>query len=90
VITQVYWRVAKAHVVAARGEEAVAARLAEEVLDRVTAYDNFDGPIASAEVAAFLEPETARAVLERALAGASAKGNVVIAEQARAKLAALP
>ena len=90
VITQVYWRVAKAHVVAARGEEAVAARLAEEVLDRVTVYDNFDGPIASVEVAAFLEPETARAVLERALAGSSAKGNVVIAEQARAKLAALP
>jgi hypothetical protein len=89
-ITQIYWRVAKTQVVAARGELAEAARLATETTELAADYDSFDGPIATVEVAPFLEPEVARDALERARAGASAKGNVVTAEQARRKLEALP
>jgi tetratricopeptide (TPR) repeat protein len=90
VITQIYWRVAKAQVVASRSELAEAGRLATETTKLVTDYDSFDGPIATVEVAPFLEAKAAKDALERALAGASAKGNVVTAEQARAMLAALP
>jgi hypothetical protein len=43
-------------------------------------YDSFDGPIAMVEVAPFLEPKAAEGALERALAGASTKGNVVTAK----------
>jgi class 3 adenylate cyclase/tetratricopeptide (TPR) repeat protein len=89
-ITQIYWRVAKAHVLAARGEPAEAASLATEVIGLATGYDNFDGPMAAVEVGALLEPEARRGALENALAGAEAKGNVITAEQARKKLAALP
>jgi class 3 adenylate cyclase len=89
-MTQIYWRVAKAQVVAARGELAEAARLAAETTALIKDYDNFDGPIAAVEVAPFLEAKAAKDVLERALAGASAKGNVVTAEKARAMLATLP
>jgi hypothetical protein len=90
VITQIYWRVAKAQVVASRSELAEAGRLATETTKLVADYDSFDGPIATVEVAPFLEAKAAKDALERALAGASAKGNVVTAEQARAMLAALP
>jgi hypothetical protein len=89
-ITQIYWRVAKAQVVAARGELGEAARLAAEATELMTDYDSFDGPIATVEVAPFLEPKAARGALKRALAGAAAKGNVITAEQARRKLEALP
>jgi class 3 adenylate cyclase/tetratricopeptide (TPR) repeat protein len=89
-MTQIYWRVAKAQVVAARGERAEAARLAAETTALTSDYDNFDGPIAAVEVAPFLEAKAAKDALQRALAGASAKGNVVTAEHARAMLAALP
>jgi class 3 adenylate cyclase/tetratricopeptide (TPR) repeat protein len=88
--TQIYWRVAKAHVLAARGEQAAAARLATEVMELISGYAGFDGPIAATEVAAFLEPDARKAALERAVGGATAKGNVVTAQQAREKLAALP
>jgi ATP/maltotriose-dependent transcriptional regulator MalT len=89
-ITQIYWRVAKAHVVASRGESASAGRLAAETIELAGNYDSFDGPIAMVEVASYLEPGAARTALEWALARASAKGNVITAEQARVKLAALP
>jgi tetratricopeptide (TPR) repeat protein len=90
VITQIYWRIAKAHVVAVRGEVDEAARLAAETLDLTTNYGYFDTPNAIVEVASFLDPDAARAALERAHEGAVAKGNVVTAERARAMLAALP
>jgi class 3 adenylate cyclase/tetratricopeptide (TPR) repeat protein len=88
-ITQIYWRVAKAQVLAARGEHDEAARLAAEVMTLATDYDNFDGAMAALEVGALLEPEARRTALESALAGAEAKGNVITAAQAREKLAAL-
>ena len=89
-ITQILWRVAKTQVVAARGELAEAARLAAETTELTKEYNSFDGPIAAVEVAPFLEAKAAKDTLERALAGASAKGNVVTADQARRMLAALP
>jgi class 3 adenylate cyclase len=89
-VTQIYWRVAKAHVVAANGDAAEAARLAAETTKLASTYDSFDSPMATVEVAGFLEPDAARAALEHALAGAVGKGNVVIERRARAMLAALP
>jgi len=90
VMTQIYWRVAKAQVAAARQEPGEAARLAAETVELVTHYQSFDGPVAIAEIADLLDPVAARPVLEKALTGARAKGNVVTAENLRAKLAALP
>jgi class 3 adenylate cyclase len=90
VMTQIYSRVAKTLVVGARGKLAEAARLATQTTELIPDYASFDGPIATVEVARFLEPKAAKTALERALAGASAKGNVVTAERARAMLAALP
>jgi tetratricopeptide (TPR) repeat protein len=89
VITQIYWRVTKTKVLAARGELDEARRLAAETLALTDDYDNFDGPLATLEVAECLEPDEARVALRRALAGAEAKGNVVIQERARARLEAL-
>jgi class 3 adenylate cyclase/tetratricopeptide (TPR) repeat protein len=88
-ITQIYCRVAQAHVAASRGAHDAARRLAHEAAELAADYDSFDGPIATVEVAGFLEPAEARAALERALAGAVRKGNVVTAAEARARLAAL-
>jgi tetratricopeptide (TPR) repeat protein len=90
VMTQLYWRGAKAHVLAARGERDEAARLAAEIVGLAPAQDDFDAAVNLVDIADFLEPGPRGAALEHALAGASAKGNVVTAEQARAKLAALP
>jgi class 3 adenylate cyclase/tetratricopeptide (TPR) repeat protein len=90
VMTQLYWRGAKAHVLAARGERDEAARLAAEIVGLAPAQDDFDAAVNLLDIADFLEPGPRGAALEHALAGASAKGNVVTAEQARAKLAALP
>ena len=89
-ITQIYWRVTKAKVLAARGEVDEARRLAAETLALTEDYDSFDGPMATLEIVECLEPEEARAALERALAGAVAKGNVVIQARARERLEALP
>jgi class 3 adenylate cyclase/tetratricopeptide (TPR) repeat protein len=89
-ITQIYWRVAMAQVAAANDEPDTAARLASEALDLVRADSTFDRPIAVVELAGLLEPEARRAALEHALAAASAKGNLVTAQQAREMLAALP
>jgi hypothetical protein len=82
-------RVAKAQVAAKRDEGGEASRLASESIDLADSSENFDRPIVAVEVAAFLEPDAARAALERAIAGALAKGNVVTAAQARAQLEAL-
>ena len=90
-ITQVYWRLAKAHVLAARGARDEAARLSGEAIELTNSLPHaFDSPIAAAEVAGYLEPDAARLALEQALASATAKGNVLSTEQIRAKLAALP
>ena len=89
-ITQIYWRVAKAHVARHRGDRAQAARLAAEVMGLSTDYDNFDGPIAAVEIAPHLEPAAAREALEFGLGLAEKKGNIVTAARAREALAALP
>ena len=89
-ITQIYWRVAKAHVLAARGNADAARGLAVEVLEAATDYDGFDGPLALVEIASHLPPDVARSALEHALAVATSKGNVVIAAEARRRLATPP
>jgi ATP/maltotriose-dependent transcriptional regulator MalT len=91
VITQMYWRIVKAKVEAAKGNLDEAARLAADVVELTNKTDDtFDGPIALMDVVEFLDPAHRRPVLERALAETTHKGNVVSAEQIRAKLAALP
>ncbi|MGH3062830.1 MAG: adenylate/guanylate cyclase domain-containing protein [Gaiellaceae bacterium] len=91
VVTQIYWRIVKASVEAAKGDLDEAARLAAEVVELTNRTDDtFDGPLALMDVIDFLDPARRRAVLERALAETTHKGNVVSAEQIRAKLAALP
>jgi class 3 adenylate cyclase len=89
IVTQIYWRVAKALVVSARGDRQEATRLARETMELVAHSDTFDAPMATFDIAGLLEPEAARQALERALSGALAKGNAVIAAQARARLEAL-
>ncbi len=89
-VTQLYWRVAKAQVAASRNQPDDARRLAYEALELLLGYESFDGPLAAVEVSEYLDPDDARTILERSLRGATAKGNVVTAEQARVKLAALP
>jgi tetratricopeptide (TPR) repeat protein len=90
VVTQIYWRVAMAHVTAAKGLRGEAAELASEALTVAGRDHTYDESIAAVEIARFLAPEARRAALEEALAGATAKGNVVTAQQAREQLAALP
>jgi class 3 adenylate cyclase/tetratricopeptide (TPR) repeat protein len=89
-ITQIYWRVGKAHVAAARGNRDEARALSTAVVELATDYDSFDGPLALVEVAPHLPPDVARAGLENALAGATAKGNAITAAAAREALEALP
>ncbi len=89
VITQIYWRVTKAKVFAARGEAREARRLAAETLSLTAGYDSFDGPLAVLEVTECLSPDAARKALAQALARAQAKGSVVIEAKARARLEAL-
>ena len=91
VVTQTYWRIVKTNVEAAKGNLDEAARLAAEVVELTNRTDDtFDGPIALMDVIDFLDPARHRPVLERALDETARKGNVVSAEQIRAKLAALP
>jgi class 3 adenylate cyclase/tetratricopeptide (TPR) repeat protein len=91
VITQVYWRIVKAKVAAARGDLDGARRLATEILGFTELTDDcFDGPIAIVEIVDLLNPEARRAALEQALGETERKGNVVSVELIRAKLAALP
>jgi class 3 adenylate cyclase/tetratricopeptide (TPR) repeat protein len=89
-ITQIYWRVAKANVAAARGDADEARGLATEVVELATDYDSFDGPYALVEVAPYLPPDVARKGLENALAGATVKGNIITQAAAREALEALP
>jgi class 3 adenylate cyclase/tetratricopeptide (TPR) repeat protein len=89
-ITQLYWRVAKAHVAGHRRDRVEAARLAAEVMGLTSDFDSFDGPMAAVEIASYLQPDAAREALEGALRLAEAKGNVVTAARAREKLATLP
>jgi class 3 adenylate cyclase/tetratricopeptide (TPR) repeat protein len=91
VVTQIYWRIVKTNVEAARGNQDEAARLAADVVELTNKTDDtFDGPIALMDIVDFLDPARRRPVLERALDETVRKGNVVSAEQIRAKLAALP
>jgi class 3 adenylate cyclase/tetratricopeptide (TPR) repeat protein len=90
VVTQIYWRVAMAQVAAAKGRNHEAARLAAQALDLAPDEAGFDRPIAAVELVDLVEPDMRRALLEEAIAGATAKGNVVTAQQAREQLAALP
>jgi class 3 adenylate cyclase/tetratricopeptide (TPR) repeat protein len=91
VITQLYWRIVKARVAAAKGDLDSAATLAAEVVALTDETDDcFDGPIGVLEVVDFLEPAARRGPLEQALAETERKGNVVSVERIRAKLAALP
>src|SRR4029450_10312687 len=89
-ITQIYWRVARAHVSAARGDAETARALATEVVELATDYDSFDGPYALGEVAPHLPPDEGRRGLENALAGASTKGNLITEAAAREALEGLP
>jgi class 3 adenylate cyclase/tetratricopeptide (TPR) repeat protein len=88
--TQIYWRVAKAQAVAGKGNLAEATRIATEAAELVGDYSSFDGPMATVEIAPILAPRVAKDALHRAHAGATAKGNLVTAEQARKLLEALP
>jgi class 3 adenylate cyclase/tetratricopeptide (TPR) repeat protein len=88
--TQLYWRAAKAPILAARGERDEAARLAAEVVALAPPRDDLDSPDTLLAVADFLEPAAKRAALEQALAGSLAKGNRISVAEARARLEALP
>ncbi len=91
IITQLYWRIVKAKIAAAKGDEREAATLAAEVVALTDETDDcFDGPIGVLEVIDFLEPTARRGPLEQALAETEQKGNVVSVERIRAKLEALP
>jgi tetratricopeptide (TPR) repeat protein len=90
VITQIYWRIVKTNVEAAKGDLNEAARLAADVVELTNKTDDtFDGPIVLMDVVDFLDPARRRPLLERALDETTRKGNVVSAERIRAKLAAL-
>jgi class 3 adenylate cyclase/tetratricopeptide (TPR) repeat protein len=88
--TQIYWRVAKARAVAGKGDLEEAMQIATEAAELGSDLSSFDGPMAAVEIAPVLAPDVAKDVLERAHAGAAAKGNLVMAEQARKLLEALP
>ena len=89
-MTQLYWRVAEAQIAASRDQLDVARQLAYEALELILGYESFDGPLAAVEVAEYLDPDDSRTILERAVRGATAKGNVVTAARALEKLEALP
>ena len=89
-ITQMYWRVAKAHVVAANGDTDEAARLAAETTVLGANYENVRRTGRGRRGRAVSGAEARREALEKALAAATAKGNDVTASQAREQLAALP
>jgi tetratricopeptide (TPR) repeat protein len=88
--TQMYWRAAKARILAARGLRDQAAHLATEIVNLAQPEDGFDTQFVFVQIAPFLEPDAARAALERALEAAERKGNVVSAARAREQLEALP
>jgi class 3 adenylate cyclase/tetratricopeptide (TPR) repeat protein len=90
VITQIYWRIVKARIAGAAGDQDEAHRLAAEVMKLTEATDDSFDWMAALEVVDYLDPGIRRATLERVLAKTESKGNTVSAEQLRAKLAVLP
>jgi len=88
--TQMYWRAAKARILAARGLREEAEALASAVVELTRQENGFDAQILLLQMADLLEPDAARAALERAVEASEAKGNLVSAAQARERLAALP
>ena len=91
VITQIYWRMVKALVLAEKGDLDEARRLAAEALELTyQTDDSLDVPMVTVELIDIFEPASLSDILQRALAVSEAKGNVVSAKQIRAKLAALP
>jgi class 3 adenylate cyclase/tetratricopeptide (TPR) repeat protein len=91
---QMLWRLAKAKVLARRGEHAEAERLAQEALEICEATDMLnDQAIAFADLAEVLalagRPEAAAEALEQALVRYGRKENVVMANRVRASLADL-
>jgi len=88
--TQMYWRAAKARILAARGLRDEAAELATVVVELTRNQNGFDSQILLLQMADLLEPDAAHAALERAVQASEAKGNLVSAAQARDRLAALP
>jgi class 3 adenylate cyclase len=88
--TQMYWRAAKARILTARGLREEGAELAAEVVELTRGENGFDAQILLLQMANLLEPDAARAALERAVEASEAKGNLVSAAQARERLAALP
>jgi len=88
--TQMYWRAAKARILAAYGLRAEAADLAAVVVELTREEKGFDTQILLLQMADLLEPDEARAALERAVEASEAKGNLVSLAQARERLAALP
>ncbi len=88
--TQMYWRAAKARILTARGLREEGAELAAEVVELTRRENGFDAQILLLQMADLLEPDAARAALERAVEASEAKGNLVSAAQARERLAALP
>jgi tetratricopeptide (TPR) repeat protein len=91
VITQIYWRMVKARVLAANGALDEARRLASEALELTRQTDDsLDIPMVALELLDVFTPESRREILEWGLSESEAKGNVVSAEQIREQLAALP
>jgi tetratricopeptide (TPR) repeat protein len=93
-MTQMLWRQVKAKVLARRGEWAEAERLAREAIavgeetDMINAQGDAYGDFAEVLTLAGKRDE-ARAALDRALELFERKGNVVMAERMRARLAEL-
>jgi class 3 adenylate cyclase/tetratricopeptide (TPR) repeat protein len=91
VITQIYWRMVKARVLAVNGELDEARRLAAEALELTKQTDDsLDVPMVALELLDVFAPESREEILEWGLREADAKGNVVSAAQIREQLAALP
>jgi tetratricopeptide (TPR) repeat protein len=91
VITQIYWRIVKARVLAVNGELDEARRLAAEALELTKQTDDsLDVPMVALELLDVFTPESRREILEWGLRESDAKGNVVSAALLREQLAALP
>ena len=91
VITQIYWRIVKARVFAAKGDLQEARRLAAEALELTNETDDsLDVFMVALELFDVFAPESVRNVLEWGLEESEAKGNAVSAARIREKLEALP
>ena len=91
VVTHVLWRSGRARILGARGDAEPAVRLAREAVDLAAQTDWLDlhagALIDQSEVLAALgQPSEAAGHVERAIALYDRKGNLVLAERARAEL----